>query len=165
MTEFLITTAQTLPENTELCSLEAKVTDKGVEITAKSSIIGAYVKKICSKKKLLRGVDYNISFDGLFFYCFSPSIGNELGTNLVTTDLFHNIGGMDEYGNRRKQEPNMLWLITQGLEEGITITFAQPAHIPADIMEYLNRCMEKMRLFYTKNMRQIFYKATLIERN
>ena len=165
MTEFLITTSQELPQDTVLGSLEAKVSDRGVEITAKSPIIGAYVSKICSKRKTLRGGDYYESLKDLTFYSLPPTLGNEMGTNLIAPDMFVNVGGVDEYGNRRKQEPNMLWMVALGLEEGVTITFVQPAHVPADIIEYLNRCMEKARLFYVKNIRQLSYKTTLVERS
>jgi hypothetical protein len=164
MTEFLVSTSQTVPEDKELITLEATVTDKGVEITAKSPILGEYMRRVCSKKSTIKGGDYTPAFDNLEFYSLPVPLSNELNHTGIYNDMFLVASGVDEYGNRRKNEPNMLWLYTKGLEEGVTLVFLQPAHIPADIIEFLNRSMEKARVFYLKFVRQATIKSSLIER-
>lgn len=165
MTEYLITTTQVVSPDRELCSLEAAITDAGVQITAKSPIIEALMKKYSAGSTLLLGEHYSDCFKGLKFYRLPTHVAKLIDCGSIYTDLFVPGNSVDEYGNRRKSEPNLLWLYTEGLGEGVTITFPQPAHIPADIIEYLNRSMEKVRVFHLKFIRRLQAKSVLLERD
>jgi hypothetical protein len=159
VSEFVITTSQKTPPDIEICELTATITDAGVAITAKSPLLGEYIAtKINSKH---RGEDYSASFKDLVFYSIPSRIALDIGGNGVFTDMFLSGRGID---GERGGEPNMLWMRTRGLAEGVTLTFPQPAHVPADLIEYLNRSMERLRTFYLKHVRAAVIKSSLTER-
>ena len=162
MSEFVISTAQRTDPDTEICELTATVTDAGVKITAKSPIIAEFVA--AKSNSTVRGADYSASFAGLTFYALPARYTQDINGNGIYHDMFFSSRNIDPGAPRGLAEPNLLWLRMKGLAEGVTLTFPQPAHIPADLIEYLNRSMEKTRVFYMKHIRKLSIKATLTEK-
>lgn len=159
MSDFIVSTSQKTTPDIEICELTASITDIGVEIFAKSPIIAEFI--LSKQVGEHRGGDYVSIFKNLVFFSIPGRYAQEIGGSTIYSDMFFNNNRGD---GGRQMEPNMLWLRTKGLEKGITITFPQPAHVPADLIEYLNRSMEKVRVFYMKFVRKAVIKSILIER-
>jgi hypothetical protein len=162
MSEFVISTVQRTDPDTEICELTVTITDAGVKITAKSPIIAEFVAT--KAHGLVKGDSYASSFAGLTFYSLPSRYNQDINGNGIYPDLFFPNRNIEPGLPRGMAEPNLLWLRTKGLAEGVTLTFPQPAHIPADLIEYLNRSMEKTRVFYMKHIRKLSIKATLTEK-
>lgn len=161
MSEFIVSTTQKTPPDIEICELTATITDAGVAITAKSPIIAEFIA--AKATNTLKGNDYVASFNKLI-YIIPARLSNDIGGNGIYGDMFLNPRLADPNAPRGLSEPNIIWIRTKGLAEGVTLVFPQPAHIPADLIEYLNRSMEKTRIFYMKHIRKISVKSTLVER-
>lgn len=163
MSEFVVSLVQKTPPDIEICELTATVTDTGVEITARSPLIADFVasKNVGAHK----GEEYVSNFRGLVFYSLPSRLGIDINGHSIFSDMFYNARNIDPPGAPRGgTEPNMIWIRTKGLADGVKLVFPQPAHIPADLIEYLNRSMEKARIFYMKNIRKTTIKATLTEK-
>jgi hypothetical protein len=161
MSEFVVSTVQRTPVDIEICELTATITDTGVSVTAKSPIIAEFIASKSSGTH--NGSEYVSAFKGLKFHSIPSRLANDINGNGIYGDMFF-ASRMDAGGNRSIPEPNMVWMRSDKLAEGVTVVFPQPAHVPADLIEYLNRSMEKVRTFYMKNVRKVSIKSTLVER-
>lgn len=162
MSEFIVALVQKTPSDIEICELTATVTDAGVEITARSPLIADFVASKATASH--KGEDYISSYRGLTFFSLPSRYASDINGNNIYQDMFFNARNIDQGAPRGLAEPNLLWMRTKGLADGIKLVFPQPAHIPADLIEYLNRSMEKARTFYMKNIRKTTIKATLTEK-
>lgn len=165
MSEFISQVMQRTPEDREICELTARIADSGVEITAKSEILGKYIKKV--RQNSYSGMEFGaVAWQPYTFYSVGPKQSVFIpGHNSFSVDLFVPARAVFPGDNaRHNYEPNMIWMLADGLETGITLIFPQPAHIPADIIDYLTRSMDKVRTFYLRHIQPFEAKATLTER-
>jgi hypothetical protein len=96
-------------------------------------------------------------------YNLPSRIAQELqGSNGIYPDMF--LSTRNDLDGNRVLVPNLVWMRVKGLAEGVTLVFPQPAHVPADLVEYLNRSMDKTRIFYQRFVRKVSITANLIER-
>lgn len=162
MSEFVISTIQNTLPDVEICELTAAITDTGVAITAKSPLIAEFVasKQVGEH----RGRDYVSSFREIVFYALPTRLTVELGGNGIYGDMFLSARNLDPGAPRGMMDPNLIWVRAKGLETGVTLVFPQPAHIPADLIEYLNKSMEKVKVFYMKHLRKTVIKSKLLEK-
>lgn len=156
MPEYVVDIRQTVPPDVEICELTATLVDDGVLVYAKSPIIGEYMERICTDH--LYAADYfnHATWKDKKILHLPSRIAVPFGGNVVRTDFL--VPGRDG-----SYEPNMVWMRTVGLKDGVEIVFNQPIHVPADIIDFLSRSMDKARTFYLRYVRQTKITAKLRE--
>lgn len=172
MPEYLVNMAYNTPKDTEICQLTATLVDDGILIHAYSPLIGKFVKSKAIGS--YKGSELNPpKWDKLKLLQLPARMVREFGNNRFSVDLFApaRYAAFEDGAIARRvaqqmvtTEPNNLWMFTEGLDEGVDILFSQPAHIPADIIDYLSRSMEKAKSFYTRYIAEYKVTATLLER-
>lgn len=165
MTEFVVTTTKETPKDLVICELMATITADGVEIWAKSPIIADFVASRATST--VDGGEFVKEWKDKVFMNLPARTYTEFGGS-ISPDLFTSVlqrsnPGDDMYA-RREMCPNICWLRMKGLEEGVKLTFHQPAHYPADLVEYLNRAQEKVQQIYMKFVRKSSARSSLVER-
>lgn len=160
MPEYIANVTHSTPKDLTIVELTATIDDQGVKICAKSPILADFVAS--KQTGILSGGDYVNAWRDMNLYNLPSRIAQELGSNGIYPDLF--ISSRNDLDGNRVMVPNLVWVRAKGLAEGVTFIFPQPAHVPADLVEYLNRSMDKTRIFYQRYVKKISITANLIER-
>lgn len=160
MPEFIANIVHSTPKDLSIVELTATVADDGIQINAKSAILADFIS--AKHVDCYKGDEYVRGWKGLEIYTLPGRITADIGGNGIYGDMF--IHGRDGVDGVRTLQPNMIWMRMKGLADGVTFVFPQPAHVPADLVEYLNKSMDKTRMFYQRFIRKVTVTANLIER-
>jgi hypothetical protein len=161
MPEYIANVTHSTPKDLTIVELTATIDDQGVKIHAKSPILADFVA--AKQNGILPGGEYVNAWKGMEIYNLPSRIVQEMtGSNGIYPDMF--LSTRNDLDGNRVLVPNLVWMRVKGLAEGVTLVFPQPAHVPADLVEYLNRSMDKTRIFYQRFVRKVSITANLIER-
>lgn len=180
MKETLVVSLEnSLPQDETICNLSLRIVDNGVMLSAKSPLIGNFIKQqhVEYGGVAKNGSSINEAWANLKFLRPSAQVIQALGwgAHSFSPDLFlrdpnavgNNALRMENGDVRRNNVylPNLLWVRVQGLEEGIELLFPGPVHAPADFVEYLSLAMEQLKNLYLKFILRPTYTATLTRRH
>lgn len=157
MSDYVVQVQQSVPEDDTILELSATITDAGVEIYAKSPSIHSFVKNAANDTSF-DGGDWVLSFAGKKFFSLPARYLQGVGGNVLRDDLLLSRGELFDPGEERIRvegaTPNYAWLRSTELDTGVTLVLRQPAHMPADIVEFLSRALEGARSFHMRYIRK-----------
>jgi|SRR3990172_3472870 len=133
--------------------LSLRVVDDGVLLTAKSKLIGDFIRSRAKGTFTMEEV-FDPSFKGEY-YRLSPRITAVAPVNHPS--FFYLAPGGDAAAN-------IFWIYKVGLDEGIKILFQEPIHIPTDLVTYTTTACERIKNFYLSCLLRYEISASMIKR-